>query len=343
MSVFFLRSSIQGDVPGPATALDQLVASMSAGQWAELEADGLSAAVGVGGSTGNMIPYCNAGTWNRVSKRIQIMGHDHGAGNMRLVEYDEATNAFAFVENIGTTSGHGYDHYEADPVTGDLYYAEYGLGTGLQLWKKPFGGSWDSSFSTIPMSLQVARGTCWWTGSMTPSIGARGALLIGDPAFGQFGLYDPVADDWETFGDLNTDDDDFVSTYHSVMAYSAVNNCAVFGGGNDMPRYVWRVNSDRTITRLTDAPEGCQLGIYQGALVCDPASGKFLVLSGGLWELDPTGSGTWTQLTGSAPPSAVNDPAATENVCMFELPEHGVVGAVSMSGTSGNVHLYRRA
>ena len=105
------------------------------------------------------------------------------------------------------------------------------------------------------------------------------------------------------------------------------------------------MNSDRTLVELASAPANCLVGIYRGGLVCDPVTGNFLVLSGGaLFELNPTGSGTWRQMTGSRiPPAAVNDPAATENSIMSELPDHGAVAVISMNGTSGNMYLYKHA
>lgn len=322
------------------SALAAAVRAMTPGSWAAMSPvpSGLSAALGAGSSTGNMIPYCNAGTWNPVSKRIEILGQDHGWGNMRHVQYDEATNSFNFVGNIGTSEGHGYDHYNVNPTNGDLYYKEYAYGTGGRLWRKPYGGSWNPSFSTVPIHQQVGIGTCWWTGSMTPAIGNQGVFMLMDSDFGTFAAYDPVAGTWFTFGNANV-----TPGYHSVGAYSAVHNCAVFGGGTGGGRRIWRVNSDRTFTELANCPSNCQIGIYQGGLVCDPVSGKFLVLSGGnLFQLDPTGSGTWTQLTGArVPPAAVNNPTATESMLMCELPDHGAIAVVSMSTASGNMYLYR--
>ena len=44
------------------------------------------------------------------------------------------------------------------------------------------------------------------------------------------------------------------STYHSFFEYSPVKNVAVFGGGNDNPNKIWRLNSDRTVTGLLTLP-----------------------------------------------------------------------------------------
>jgi hypothetical protein len=93
------------------------------------------------------------------------------------------------------------------------------------------------------------------------------------------------------------------NTYHSVMQYSAKKNVAVYGGGNDDPRKLWRLNYDRSVTAMPYVPTGKTVGIQNGILVEDPVTGNFLLLSAGqLLELNPTGSGTWTQLGGSRTP-----------------------------------------
>lgn len=325
------------------SALATAVRAMPARSWARMSPApaSLGSVLGVGEHNGDMLAYMNQGAWNPIAKAIEIIGQDHGWGNMRHVRYDEATNSFVFVGNIGTPEGHGYDHTEVNPFNGDIYYKAYTYGTGGKLWRKPFGGGWDSQFQTVPIHQQVGIGCCWWKGPMSPKIGAQGAFMLADGDFGAIAGYDPVANSWFTITSVPP----VSAGYHGVMAYSAVHNCAVWGGGNAQPRRVFRVNANRTVSELASAPGNCELGIYAGGLCCDPTSGNFLVLSGGnLFELNPTGGGTWTQLSGSSvPPSEVNDPASTEDMIMCELPDHGVIAVISMSGSAGNMYLYRHA
>lgn len=329
----------------PTTALGQRIAGMSAGTWATMSPvpSGIVPAICVGGSMGNMIPFCNAGSWNPISRRIEILGQDHGWGNIRHVQYDEATNAFSFVSNIGTSEGHGYDHYEVNPTNGDLYWKNYAYGNGGSIGRKPYGGSWTLNFSTVPTFQQVAGGSCWWTGAFT-GVGAQGAFLIyntqGD---GDIAIYNASSGAW--LSGINNAAPG-VNSYHGVMAYSAVKNCAVYGGANTQTNRAYRLNSDRTITNMPNTPSGCSIGIYAGCLACDPVTGNFLVLSGGnLFELNPTGAGTWSQLTGSrVPPAGVNNPSAGANVLWVELPDHGALATISASGGgSAAMHLYKHA
>ena len=99
---------------------------------------------------------------------------------------------------------------------------------------------------------------------------------------------------------------------------------------------------------MPDVPPGKAVGIQRGLLVDDPATGNFLLLSAGeLWELNPAGSGTWTQQTGArVPPSAVGipGPSTIQAMVCSSLSDYGVVAYITQPGSSGgNVYLYKHA
>lgn len=326
------------------SALSALVASMAPGTWAPMSPApaNLVSTLGVGSVEGNMIPYCNASPWNPVSKCIEIVGQDHNWGTLRHVRYDEAANAFGYAGGQSESISHGYDHTEVNPFTGDLYYKSYAYGTAGKIWRKSAGSSsWNTALTTVPEFQQVALGTCWWKGTLNGG-GAQGALLIYNTQTGNIVGYNPIGGSWFAQSAAPAS-----GSYHAVMAYSAVKNVAVFGGGGGgHGRRIWKLTANRTVTELANAPGNCQLGIYQGGLCCDPVTGDFLVLSGGaLFALNPDGGGTWTQQSGTrVPPGAVSDPAAVESMVMCELPDHGAVAVISMNGSSnGNMYIYRHA
>src|SRR6185436_10652997 len=104
---------------------------------------------------------------------------------------------------------------------------------------------------------------------------------------GQVAFWNPVTGNWlpDTVGFGGT------SGYNGLLEYSRTCNCGVFGGGPD-PRKVWRLNSDRTVTAMPDAP--LDYGIQQANLVPDPVTGNFLFLGhGSFYEFNPTGNGSW--------------------------------------------------
>jgi hypothetical protein len=182
---------------------------------------------------------------------------------------------------------------------------------------------------------------CYWTGTHSAISGTKGALVFFDGDFGAL-----VGRNVSSLANINFGSASVSSPgYDTVAAYSPTHNVCVFGGGAKQPRRIWRMNSSGQITELAQAPAGCRIGTYNGILTEDPATGHFLVLSGRrIWQLNPTGSGSWTEQTGSRiPPSAVNDPASTQEVIGIPLHGLGVTMYVSMTVKSGNSYLYRHA
>lgn len=351
--------------PVANSALSTLASSMSAGTWAELTTNGVST-LGTtgsqGGVGGNMIPYSNQAVWNPVTKCISYCGNDHHGGvppwTMMEVQYDEASNTWSAVPGlgggnqiVGMTPSHGYGHNAMRPDTGEFYLRQYGGdGSGHEIiWRKRIGGSWAAELTSPSVYVQVAIGTCWWTGSLSGSQ-SMGAYIVWQPGFGNILIYDPGLNSWQKLADLYGTD----GLYHGVCMYSAVYNCCVFGGGNATPRNLWRLNSDRTITALTNAP--IDVGIQRSNFNVDPVSGKFLIFGGGssaFYELIPTGSGTYNALSGTRlPPAAglhgVSDPStgagSPDALISCALPDHGVVAYMSASSASyANMFLYKHA
>ncbi len=166
---------------------------------------------------------------------------------------------------------------------------------------------------------------------------------------GQIVAYDPLSSLW--FYDQSGMAPNYSTsgaTYHSVMEYSAGKNVAVYGGGNDQPHKLWRLNANGSFTPMTDVPSGKAVGIQAGNLVSDPITGNFLLLSAGeLWELNPNGSGTWTQQSGSRKPPAgvgIPGPGNPQGVISCSLAQHGVIAYITQtSSTGGTFFLYKHA
>ncbi len=333
---------------------------MPAGSWAQLNPTNQNATLGVGGVSGSMIHFSNSMPWNPKSRSIEIIGADHNWGSARHVQYNEASNAFVLVSNNATGEGlnHGYDHTDVNPSTGDIYHRMYGGGNGvaIQTVRKSFGGA---SFAAIPnlpsWYSQVAIGTCWWSGAFAGA-GSQGCWMVfnsgasnGKATDGQIAAYNPLTNSWffdragmAPFYSSNG------STYHSLMQYSAKKNVAVYGGGNDQPAKLWRLDADGSSVAMPNTPAGKAIGIQNGNIICDPSTGNFLLLSAGqLWELNPSGAGVWTQQTGSrTPPAALGipGPGNPQGVVSCALPEHGVIAYITQSSSTGGTFLlYKHA
>jgi len=347
------------------TVLSRVAASMAPGTWAQVVVSNQNSLLGVGPTSGTMIHYCNSMPWNPVRQAIEIVAMDHNAGAQRYVRYDAASNSFVLVradDGNGNSTRHGYNHNSVNPYTGDVYhrlaYFDYEA-AGILVRKWALGAD-SSGFVSLPLAtklfyMQNAIGSCWWSGSFAGG-GGQGCLLIynsGDSAIGGSAndggiyAYNPLTNAWfwssrgmsPFYGTTGY-------TYHSVIEYSKKKNVAVYGGGNDNPKKVWRLNADRSCTTMPSTPGSTTMGIQQGIICEDPATGNFILLSKGqLWELNPSGSGTWTQQTGSrTPPSGVGIPSAPDGVTCTSIPDLGVIAYMTQTSNSGGTFfLYKHA
>ena len=330
---------------------------MAPGTWAKLTpANDQNAFLGVGSDSGSMIQFSNDMPWNPVTRAIEIIGQDHGYPALRHVRYVESTNQFVLVaDNAGLGNGHGYDHNAVNPYTGDLYDRLYSGFTGrISAVVKRAGSSSFVAIPSVPAADQVAIGTCWWSGSFTGA-GGQGCFMIfnsgnasGTANDGNILAYDPLTNNWFYNQEGKAPFFGSGATYDSVIEYSARKNVAVYGGGNVAPSKLWRLNSDGSFVAMPDVPSGKAVGIQRGLLVDEPVTGNFLLLSAGeLWELNPTGSGTWTRQTGSrVPPSGVGipGPVTIQGVICSSISSYGVVAFITQN-TSGNgtFWLYKHA
>jgi hypothetical protein len=332
--------------PPDNTVLGNLANSMAPGTWAQLTVSNQDSILGVGSVSGTMIHFSNSMPWNPFSKVIEIIGMDHDWLMQRHVRYDVRTNQFVLVaadDGLGTQTQHGYDHNTVNPYTGDLYHRFYSGFTGtISSYKKVLGGSSFTALPGVSATEQVAIGATWWSGPFVGG-GSQGSFMIfnsgnalGNDKDGQILAYNPLSNTWFFNKDAMAPFYGSGSTYHSVMEYSSLKNVAVYGGGNVAPNKLWRLNQDGSFTAMMDVPNGKGVGIQQGLLVNDPVSGNFLLLSAGeLWELDPSGSGTWNQLTSPPAEVGIPGPANPQAVIASSISDYGVVAFITQPGQTG--------
>lgn len=361
------------------TVLGQQAAQMVAGEWRNLTSlvTGLENVLGPAGQSS--IEYGNAAAWNPISKVIEFVGKEAGPSTpWRHMRYVDSSGSFVLVDSaiaqLAGQNGHIYDHVSVNPANGDLYFRQAGSTVAII---KPFGSSTFSGATPAYTGLaqgflQIAIGTCWWSGSFTggSGFGAHGGLIEyqsgaanGDANAGVILGYNPLTNAW-AFNASGmapfTGTGAGGNTYHSVAEYSSILNCAVYGGGDQDPRKVFRLNSNGAFTALDDVPTGKTLSQQQGILTVDPVTGKFLFLGANgnapgqgnaqLWELNPNAAGgsQWTQQTGGrAPPAGSPNPSGGGSSigCVgCSISTYGVVAFITKGDTdSGSFWLYKHA
>jgi hypothetical protein len=325
---------------GAEGSLATLATSMAPGSWAQLQTNNIGPVLAQGASTGNILPFAMSGAWDSVGKRMHFLGGDHGGTFSRQVYYDAATNAWVDLGLTNFGGVHGYDHIAINETSRDLYFFPYNA-QNIEPWRYSIanGGPWSLPNSFPPGGyIAITHGVAWFDG---PLSGARPqgalAMYICGAVNGELALYDPLnnslLDDILGFGGN--------STAHCFLKYSKVYNLAILGGGDLNPRKVWRLNADRTITGMPDAPIG--VGIQLGNVVPEPVSGNFIVRgSNQLWRYDPRNTGTWTRLP-DPPPNTVGNPSSPDFDGTISAPisTYGVIMYVTCRQTNCRVDIYK--
>ena len=307
-----------------------------------------------GAGSGSVLGFGMEGIWDDERGILHFCGSDHGDGTTDYYTYTESSNNWArTITDVGLTASHGYDHLDINPSTGDLFLFEYGNLVGpIKLYKLPQGGS---AFSLLNNSqgdyVQVANGSCWWSGSMTGG-GAGGTLVFWSCGSGILHFYNPATNIWFATNDI--DGATLPDHYHGWLSYCPILNVGIFGPGNGNsgnPNIIYRLDSDRSVTQLTNSP--LDTGV-RGVNVCrEPVTGGFILMGANkLYYLDPTGSGTYTLLNqaSDAIPSGVEDPSvisnpSTTSCISFAVPSAGVIVYVSKKtvGSNANMSIYKYA
>jgi len=275
----------------------------------------------------------NKAGWDPARRIAHYCGKRQSRYPIQHAIYREATHDWIkqwddLLAPLGTF-GHGYDYNIIDPSTGRVYFKNHDVARKIY-YADPPDYVW-STTSVLPDWPASGGGNTpampcvFWSGPMR-QVGNQGALILlvtADNPFPQslhWTIYDNQAGAWQhnipiAGGSL--------STYERWGDYNAVHNCAVCFASDGETSYdrPYRLNADRTFTRLPNSPRG--IGYLRGNVVTDPVTGNFLVMAtdGTFWELDPTGGGTWGQLADA--PSELWPLSRIGTIC-WAIPAYGV-------------------
>jgi hypothetical protein len=347
-----VRGTVDGGVGGTVdggvsgTSLPGLADSMSRGTFAELvDTNGWNnGTVMLGtnpacGQSDFMTEYANKAVWNPVAKRVQFVGYPHGpegCGNGTanaggFVVYDLATNTWSKPTAPGGGGWHSFDHNTLNPATGTHYYRPYNtrdvyaLANGATSW---------TTLPQVPLASTQCCGALQWF----PDFGG-GRLIMIDGDWGGWS-YDSGAGGWthlfRTNGNDGTGVPQLIMSSTANFSQYSKKGFLVFGGGT----LVYKMDGAGTVTTLPAAPFG-DLRAGTGSSCCsittDPVSGDLLVIDGQnrLWQLDPSGPGTWTQKTTVTPPTFFTTiGGAGESLISAPISDYGVVMYVKCDDSS---------
>ncbi len=322
------------------TALGTTAAGMQPGEWRVLNRGGDSSGYShsllescTGGDCGDTIlNYAAKGMWNPNTREIHFMGQGHGGRLFKHISYSESSNRWSLEAkpywdcSPGPTCYsmvHGYEHSTIDPATGNVYARRF---NSTQVFKWVRSSKTWSELPSAP-NVAVAASLEWF-----PEL--NGFLLVGG---GEVSVFSETTRGWRSLASGLP-----MGGYHNVATYNPVHKVAIVGGG-DGSRVLHKVAANGSVTRIADAPGG--VGIYNGVLTTDPASGKVLLFtsSGTVHEYDVPAN-RWSSLSSSIPLWAPTSNKITFRVAV-PVSTYGVIAFLTnyWNDSSSQVYLYKHS
>jgi hypothetical protein len=245
------------------TVLSDAAASMAPGDWKRLETNGYGQSlIDACDGVHSIFEWSNKAVWNESTGQFLYVGQGHYSC-MKFISYRAATNSWRTLSNPPDGKGvnHSYDNNCTDGQ--NLYYMYY---HGKTIYKYNIAGNSWSTLTTAPDNLYIASQPAVAL-DYYPELGGL-VLCAGDN--NHVALYHLSSNTWESLAPPSNDYGDY-----SVMAqYNPVQKVLVYGG----PGAVYRIDPDKTVTKLTTAPALLRVD-GNCKFTHDPTGGKFLLFS----------------------------------------------------------------
>lgn len=288
----------------------------------------------VPGGVGHIISYSDKLAWDPVGRKIYFMSSDDPGNGRKAVAYDLGSNSFQRIPapfdlppgQVGVS--HVYGGHDFDKVRRRWWYTS-AVGNVIGYYSAT-----DNAWVSVP----TGWGTQQAVATSLAYFPARNSLVV---------LRDKVL--WErsdNSGAWTVLASSIRSSYHSVCHHNITHNCIVFGGGNDTPLALYRLDSSGKVTAYDTVPP-FNIECPRVEFVEDPSTGDFVVYfhrsqSTARYSFNPT-SGTWTNLgTTGVPADVFSLGIYGGNLGMVAtvVPEQGVQVFLSHADSSGDFHLY---
>jgi hypothetical protein len=300
------------------TVLGDLAASMEPGTWAELKTNvpnGQTFFEFITTDRPSIFRYAENAAWDPETRQLFYMGSPHQSTS-KFIVYSDETNTWEarpLPENIYLR--HAYDHVTLG--NGAFYYRAqpsfYKYSISSQSWSK---------LPDVPTDLSAA-----------------GAFVFFPEMNGVFNIdrkglsfYSPGPNQWSRIYEDFT-----MGTYHNIAEYNPMHKAVLFGGGEQTPQLLNKMDASGKVVKLNNAPFGVSVTLSNLAL--DPVSGKYIVIrssNDAMYEYDMTAD-SWRNLNMKSPFTVV------DRHCVVSAPisTYGVIIYLSEWGGNSTVWLYK--
>lgn len=270
-----LCCGVLGAGAAQASALSDAAASLQPGESVKVNtrlADDVLDSQGA-----NFIMWASSGVWDPTRREVRFVGKRYSVYAHRFLVYSENANSWSSDRALpgGLTcacNGHGYDHNTIDPTTGTHYYRGYNSHT-IYVWN----GSW-SEFELPSGSLDIAASISWVNGLGLVYVDKYKLVAYNGSSWQSLGAAPPV-------------------NYHNVSEYNPTSNTLIYGGGNGVTA-MWKLDSNRNISRIQDPPFPQGASETQTVLSSDPSSDQFISWQkrSTSWAAYDVSSNSWSTL-----------------------------------------------
>jgi len=332
-----------------ATALGDLAAQMTAGNWRELSTTNLGPTVSsnAGGATGSIFPYAQNGVWNPGDLSYYYLGsdHQHDQGYPKFIRYAASSGAWSemtrpsWFPSLTATAMHAYDHNTIDPKNGVFYFARFCCPTSFYKYTIS-----TSTWAQLPAcgSLAYAYQNC---GGFEYFPELNGVVFVSGAGGGEAYLYNIGTNSWSKIGTGLT-----MGDYHNFAEYNPVHHVMVLGGGNSSSA-LYKLDTLKKFTKLGNAPaEVGALRVNWNLFTVDPVSGDYLVFGGdggsGVFYKYNVLTDTWTKINQTVPfLSTTANPNGGAVFLTIGAPvsSYGVNMFVKDDGGAGKVYVYKHS
>ncbi|MBL8027953.1 MAG: hypothetical protein JNL74_16145 [Fibrobacteres bacterium] len=292
--------------------LSEAAKGMSPNTWRNFTSNLSNGMIMGGPKMASSLSYADNIVWGSVSKRLYFIGSAHGSISKFLV-YDDSTNNWynevtpREPADDNNRVGHNYDCGTIVPERNEFWRMTY-VGPDFIFKYKCADKKWDTVRTTGVFNNYAC---------VMQYFPAAKYMVNLDRFVGQISFMHIDSLRWSAPKYI------YPSSYHAFAEYNPKHRCMLLGGGSD--NRIWKLDTNLVLTQLKNAPFP-ELSVIASEIICDSASGKYLVLTQGAFHSYDIITDTWEQIPFQSEPvkNIVTKLDVSNAIIGGSIPEYGI-------------------